>query len=191
MVRKQANFKIDVWLRDLEAIQSNIVYLRFNNTDFKALADRFNKKRLEPYLWEFAKRNYITYMSMAIRRLVDNHRDARSLWKLIDDIEFNSEAFSRQWFLTQWAGGEHETPFLEFFGSSPVLQKSVISGHKLELETVTKSIRDRADKFEAHIDKKPKLKSIPTFNDIDNSVEIIAKLYKKYYYLLKQASLTI
>lgn len=189
--KRQQNFKLDKWKKEFKQLETSVVYLRLNNTDFLALSKRFNVGKLEPYLWEFAKKNYISYMSMAIRRLVDNHKDAVSLWKLLDDIEANSETVTRKWFLKEWPGGERESTFLEFFGSGTCLQKSVIVDHKRQLDDATKSVRERADKFEAHLDKKPKLKSIPTFNNIDNSTAVIAQIYKKYYYLLNQRSLTI
>ncbi len=190
-VMQQQNFKLDKWKKEFKQVEVSVAYLRFNNTDFLNLSKRFNDGRLEPYLWEFARRNYVTYMSMAIRRLLDDHRDVVSLWKLLSDIEANAETVTRKWFLKEWPGGAHESTFLEFFGSGDFVQQSVVAGHKKQLDDATRSIRDRADKFEAHMDKKPKLKNTPTFNDIDNSVVVIAQIYKKYYYLFNQKSLTI
>ena len=60
--------------------------------------------------------------------------------------------------LSQWPDGAGESTFLEFFGSSPILSQSVVSKHKLELEVVTKLVIDRADQYEAHIDKNTKLR---------------------------------
>jgi len=59
------------------------------------------------------------------------------------------------------------------------------------LADFTKPIRDRADQYEAHIDLNPKRDTDPTFNDLDQSIGIIVKLYKKYYYLFKQSSISI
>ncbi|GEM_PF-2680017 len=179
------------WITELELLQPDILYLKFNNSEFLALSQRYNLGELESYLWKFAKRNYITYMSMAIRRLVDKHKGVSSLWKLINDIEFCSNIVTTQWFLKKWPGGKGETIFTEFFGTGDTLQKNDVIKHKESLERITQTVRDRANQYEAHKDKKPKLKNPPTFQDIDQSVEIITIIYKKYYYLLKQASLTI
>lgn len=187
----QSIFKLEKWLRELKRLEADVVYLRFNNTDFIQLAKRFNDGKLEPYLWEFAKRNYISYMSMSIRRISGKYRDGVSLYKLINDIRVNAESVKRTWFLNEWPDGEKESLFLEFFGDDQSLKTEVLDKHLQILDTATKLIRDRADQFEAHIDMEPKLDALPTFNDIDNSVNVIGDIYQKYYYLLKQSSLSI
>ncbi len=186
-----ANFKLEKWIKELKSLMGDVVYLKKNNEEFLALAGKWNNKKLDLDLWNFAKRNYVSYMSMAIRRLCDDHRDAISLWKLINDININASAIKSSWFLKEYPDGKNESLFKELFGDSPVLQTEVVTTHLQNLEASTKAIRDRADKFEAHKDKKPKLEVEPNFNDVDNAVEVICALYKKYYYLLTQSSLNI
>lgn len=186
-----ANFKLDKWISELKTLMGDVVYLQKNNTEFIQLAQKWNSKQLDIELWSFAKRNYVSYMSMAIRRLCDDHRDAISLWKLINDIKQNASSVKRIWFLKEWPDGKHETQFKEFFDNSPILQDDIVSKHIKSLEDSTKAIRDRADKFEAHKDKKQKLDVEPNFNDVDIAVKVICDLYEKYYYLLTQSSLSI
>lgn len=183
-----ANFKLEKWLDELSRLTGDIAYLKKNNSEFLTLVKKWNNKKLEFELWNFTKRNYVSYMSMAIRRLCDNHKDSVSLWKLINDIQENSLAIKSSWFLKEWPDGEEETLFKHFFGNQKSVVESTVAKHKKLLEDTTKSITDRADQFEAHKDKNPKLEAQPNFNDIDKSVELICNLYNKYYYLLKQSS---
>ncbi len=185
-----ANFKLNKWQKELKSLMGDVVYLYQNNKEFLSLVDKWNNKSLDYEIWNFAKRNYVSYMSMAIRRLCDDHKDAISLWKLINDIQINASAVKRSWFLSEWPDGEGESLFIEFFDKEKVLKDSIVANHISNLENTTKSIRDRADKFEAHKDRNQKLPSEPVFNDIDKSVDVICELYKKYYYLLTQNSLS-
>ena len=187
----QSNFKLEKWLKEFERIGSDILYLKRNNTDFLQLAALFNDKKLDQNFWEFAKRNYVSCMSMAIRRIAGTYRDGISLYKLLVDLRDNAKSVTRTWFLKEWPGAKNESIFVNFFGSDLSLKDSVVTGYIEELDITTKAIRDRADQFEAHIDLNPKMDSQPTFNDIDKSVDIIVKIYKKFYYLFKQASINI
>ena len=187
----QSNFKLEKWLRELDRIEADVVYLKFNNTEFLQLAKQFNDNALEPFLWDFAKRNYVSYMSMSIRRISGKYRDGVSLYKLLEDIKDNAESITSSLFLQEWSGGKEESLFLEFFGTDKFLKESVINNHMEVLDKTTKLVRDRADQFEAHIDMKPKIESLPTFNNVDNCVEVITEIYKKLYYLLNQSSLSI
>ena len=69
--------------------------------------------------------------------------------------------------------------------------RAAVSIAQTTARKATRAIRDRANKFEAHKDKKQMLGSEPNFNDVDKAVAVICDLYKKYYYLLKQSSLSI
>ena len=82
----QSNFKLEKWLRELDRIEADVVYLKFNNTEFLQLAKQFNDNALEPFLWDFAKRNYVSYMSMSIRRISGKYRDGVSLYKLLEEL---------------------------------------------------------------------------------------------------------
>ena len=186
-VLTQTNFKLDKWRRDLQTILPEIAFLKYNSSDFNNLSKRYNGGDLEPYLWNFILKNYTSCMSMGIRRMVDDHPQVISLWKLIDDIEANAEKVTSKWFLKEWPGGKNESLFVEFFDTKPSLQQTAVTKHKKQLEDITKSVAERADKFEAHKDKKPKLQSIPTYADIDKSVQIVTELFNKYYYLLNQS----
>lgn len=109
--------------------------------------------------------------------------------RIIEDIHYNSKSFKKSWFLKRYPDAINEKLFDDFFSDNNSLKKGVVLSDIKKLESRTKKIKDYADKWEAHWDeKRHKIKS-PTYNDLDLAVNSIVKIYKRYYYLLKQAGL--
>lgn len=184
------NFKISKWLKELKEIHDKVFFLNENNKYFHQLVKDFNSKKLDFEIFRFCRRNYVTFMAMAVRRLIDRDNRTISLIKILDDLYKNSEAFTRKWFLKQFPGAENESLFKKFFGSGESLNKEVVESDIQKLIFITKKIKDFADKWEAHWDKKRFKVTTPNFNDLDMAVIRIVAIYKKYYYLLKQSSIS-
>jgi len=110
----QPNFKLEKWLKEFTRIESDIVRLKFNNDEFHNIAHRFNSRKLDVFYWEFAKRNYVSYMTMAVRRIAGTYRDGISLSKLLIDLRDNASTVTRKWFLIQWPGAIGESTFEDF-----------------------------------------------------------------------------
>lgn len=183
------NLKHKKWLAELEDIHNKVFFLQRNNQEFHKLKDKFNNKELPYDIFAFMRRNYITFMAMAIRRLVDRHKDVVSLIKIMDDLALNSDAVTRKWFLQLWPDASGEKLFEQFFGDNLVLNRETINEDMQELEFHTKKVADHADKWEAHWDKKRYTTGTVNFNDLDKAVRVLVEVYKRYYYLLKQSTI--
>ena len=184
------NFKINKWLEELKELHDKVFFLQFNNKEFHNLANAFNNKKISYEIFRFARRNYVPFMSMGVRRLIDKNPQTISLIRLLTDIQNNSPSFKRNWFLKQYPGGINESLFKKFFGANESLKKDVVANDIKKLLNRTKKIKDYADKWEAHWDKKRLQVATPTFNDLDSTLICITRIYTKYYYLLKQSSIS-
>ena len=185
----QSNFKIDKWLKDLQDIHDKVFFLWYNNKEFHKLKDRFNEKSLPFELFRFIRRNYVTFMCMGVRRLIDNDPQTTSLLRILEDIRDNSNAFNKSWFLEQHPDAPGEDLFEEFFGENGTLKKETASSDIEKLQWTTKKVKDYADKWEAHWDRQRFKVKYPNYRDLDFAVDSITEIYKRYYYLLKQSSL--
>lgn len=187
---KQNSFKISKLLEDFDEIHDKVFFLYYNNKEFHQIADQFNHKKLDYKLFAFCRRNYVTFTAMAVRRLIDRHNQSISLIKILDDLHNNSNKLSRNWFVNQFPEGDQESLFKKFFGNDLHLKKNVVSDDINKLLFFTKKIKNFANKWEAHWDKKRFQITVPNFNDLDKAVRTVIDIYKKYYYLLKQKSIS-
>jgi len=162
-----------------------------NKKEFLEITKQYNEKKINQSLFLFIKRNYVTHMSMTIRRLVDTHPQAVSLISLLNDLLINSEAITIKWFLDEFPDGKDGSLFKEFFNGNNKLNKKVILQDIDFLIKATEAISKRSDKWEAHWDKdRKKLEYNPTFDDLHKAVDDVISIYEKYYYLLTQSSIS-
>jgi len=190
MTTFQPNSKYKKWTKNLDEIHNMVFFLQFNNKEFNSLANQYNNKKISFDLFRFARRNYVTFMSMNIRKTVDHDPRTISLINILRDIAKNSGAFKRSWFLKQFPDGEGETLFKEFFSNKDVLRRTVIKGDIDKLLRGTKKITDYANKWEAHWDKNRSKVARTTYRELDKAVGVVVKIYSRYYYLLKQKSIS-
>ncbi|MCC7571466.1 hypothetical protein KO465_09155 [Candidatus Micrarchaeota archaeon] len=193
MKKNKPQLKADYWKRIIEdELLTPIVILNENKKQFLRLAESFNSKEVDKEVFYFARRNYISFMSLAIRRMVDTNSRSHSLLNLLKDLKENHSAIQRSWFLKQYPGAKGESLYECFFGGGESISQVEIQSDIEELVQYTRAIKDRADRWEAHWDKKrTKLKQNPTFDDLHRAVEVIIKIYTKYYYLLTQSAISI
>jgi len=180
----------DRWINIIEnELLAQITILVTNKKEFLEITQQYNEKKINHRLFLFIKRNYVTYMSMVIRRLADMHPKAISLIKLLNDLLVNSEAVTAEWFLKEFPDGKDESLFEEFFVDGK-LSKEIILKDIEKLIKSTEIISKRSDKWEAHWDKdRKKLEYNPTFDDLHKTVDDVVSIYERYYYLLTQSSI--
>lgn len=150
------------WENKINKIVNEFSTMRSNLAFFNVLAKQYNKKELKSDLWEFITRNYQGFMTMCIRRQLDQDKRDKpiSLCNLLDDIK-NYEK-----------------------NSATSIEKDIE-----EIKKIAEPIKDHGDKRIAHHDKKDNLKKEPSFNDINLTVNIFEKIIKKYYLLITCSSI--
>lgn len=132
---------------------------------------------------------------MAIRRQVkdDTHNDAISLVRLLNKIVEHPEVLSRKRFVELYTvdiEDDEERAYAELSGNTTFDDFGIdyIDAHKVASDA-SKFLKSAeicetyADKRLAHFDKKGP-GEIPTHKNIDETIDILEELVKKYYLLL-------
>jgi len=164
--------------------------------------------RNEPNIfWWWLDYAYATTMLMGLRRLGDRSKEVISLYRLLDDIRNHPKVLSRERYFRFYE------PLLKQADAAPdifsrrvmrdaVVQKAnevfdklcgrgkphidlkVVEEDLKRLDEAMEKVRELADKRLAHYDRKPP-KRLPTHKDIDECLDLIGEMLRKYYGLIK------
>jgi len=128
-------------------------------------------------------------MVMGVRRQLDPRSDSISFGRLLEDIEKNPEILSRQRYLSLYEGSALpiEVPEKEFDGSTGsgalYIDLKKVSEDLRNMKDKALKIRKFANKRIAHFDKSS-FQDFPTFGDLDECLDLLEELLKKYMLLL-------
>lgn len=180
---------LDNWTGWLEVIRDEIRQLLTYQDIFWSVQEivKKNKRIQKPSMFfQYLGDTYVTYAVIGIRRQVKRDRDSISFAKLLDAIAINPKQLSREYFKNLYKGFNAEIlnadrTFDEFsgIGKDHICPKMVRSDFD-KLMSTAKKVETFADKRVAHHDKQgPEI--IPTFADADECIQLLDKLYVKYY----------
>lgn len=141
---------------------------------------------------DYIKINYVTAIIMAICRQVDEDPKSVSLINLLHEIYDNAEKITKKWFASHYqkagtALGKKD--FEENFGYLEHIDPSVVYADIGNLIFYTKDIKKFRNKRVAHRDKNKNIKFDIDFDTLNNAIDLIEKLIKKYYLLLTQSGI--
>ncbi len=130
---------------------------------------------------------------MGIRRQIKIDDDSISFARLLKEISDTPEVLSRNRFVALYKGStvEHfaDRDFDEFAGKEGNhVDPSLVKKDFENLKEKAKELEKYADKRIAHLDKR-KPKTIPKFKDVDDCIDFLEELMKKYYLLFHAKSL--
>jgi len=182
------------WKSWLDEIRNQLGWLLVGRDIYNGLKDIVlsNTKIQSPFtLHKWIIDNYVAKVITCIIRLTDNHRGTISLYWLIKGIENNPDVITRDYFISQW----HDDPTKEngtasqTFDMFAKVDEQCVDSEKLnsdiqKLKEETDIIKTFRDKWIAHLDEKQKIEQIPSFGDIDNALDVIDKVWCRYYLLL-------
>lgn len=137
---------------------------------------------------------YVAYSAIAIRRQIKNDKRSISFVRLLTEIMEDPKPLSRTYFKSFYVGSTVETfadsDFDKIAGANkdhicPVMVRNDLEALKLH---ATK-IEDFADKRIAHHDKKQP-KNLPTFNEVDDCINLLDQMYVKYHLVFHASAMT-
>lgn len=186
------------WRRWVRRIGDDLGNLLTSNDVFRELRQivGLNKQIQSPALLHvWISDNFACSVASGVRRLTDRSNKAISLHRLVKEISQHREAISRQCYVStypKWMReqGLADSDFNKYARkgkdllSLPRLQRDLA---KLKLDTAR--IKIFVDKYVAHCDLDQKRYKIPTFKDIDNTLQDLDELFCRYYMLLTQGGL--
>jgi hypothetical protein len=142
----------------------------------------------EPGLFHgWIKNNYVTTMSVAVRRLCDRGDKAVSLIKLLEKMTVAPEKLSRDDWLATRSGllesAKLQSVWADWGGDiGHHLDPQVTLRDRCRLLEATEDLRRFANKHVAHLDRNRNSFEISvTFGDVDEIVELIHDTYVRYH----------
>jgi hypothetical protein len=156
---------------------------------------KVNSKILKPgAFFDWMCRNYITAMSIGIRSFTDYRSDVHSLGRMLFEILENPKVISRRSHVALYKGvptnfDMGNTTFNNIVGGKRqyLSQKSVRSDLR-KIEDASENVKKFVNKRIAHRAPPGQLRRNPTFDELDNALDVIDEIFCKYRLLLKAES---
>lgn len=189
------NDKFDKWNGWLDVIYKEISTLSIHRYIFWEVQEivKNNSRIQKPSsFYDFLTSAYVTSTLIGIRKQVKERNDSISFARLMKEIYDTPDVLSRARYVALYKNSGRKRfankDFDRFAGKveihvDPKLVKSDIQ----ELKEKVQICEKYTDMRVAHIDKRS-INHIPTFEDIDNCIDLLETFLKKYLLLLRASS---
>lgn len=133
---------------------------------------------------------YSSSMAVAIRKLADKDADSISFRTLLEGIKNNPKVVSRARFKKLFVDANYreflaDADFDRYVGAgNENIDLSILQKEVDELKVKTSKLKHYVDKRVAHHDKK-EFTDIPKYSDLDESIDFLGWLYKRYFLIFK------
>lgn len=194
------NLKLLKWIRWIDILYNEVISLFTNKTVFNRVQEiiRNNPKIQKPSaFYEYYGINYGISALMTIRRLLEPNRYGISFYELLSDIYDNNEIITRDYYKSLYGSNISEyiidKDFDQFSGKSGkqknFLNKKIVEADLKAINKTIGNIKYFIDKKVAHLDKTIP-KKLLTFKEVEDCIEFIGNLLKKYLSILKAVNLS-
>ena len=148
------------------------------------------KSTNEVYRWTM--RVYATHAAIGIRRLLDKSVKTYSLIMLLSKIEKNPQVITKRSFVIRYPQDLKDQGVDDFNNiagpNAFSLPRDIVKRDLDKLTTISNKIRPIVDKVMAHRERSPKKLSKPTWEELHDAIEKIAKMCAKYNLILNQVA---
>jgi hypothetical protein len=189
--------KLQKWIKWLKLINEEITQLVIARNIFWSVQEMIKKNKdiqKPSSFYEYLAYTYIAFIVMGIRRQIKNDYQSISLVRLLSEIAEQPQIISRKYFKSLY-----QVSAVEFLADNDFNQFCINSGDEFisremvindicHLREVARVLEVFADKMIAHLDKK-KPKVIPSFQNVDETIEFLDKLYIKYHLMFHAESM--
>jgi hypothetical protein len=186
--------RLPSWIKLLDELDDEVTALFLNRDTWKGMVKiiQSNPAIRPSHVFQVLATTYAASQAVAVRRLADPGRGQRvvSFVALLTSLKAAAGLITRDWWLSEvddpierWmiAKGFDE----QFAGKAVThLDAAIVQADLDELAHRVRVIRKYVDRNLAHKDPKP-TKVIPTLADLDQAIDYIGDLFRKYYLLLK------
>jgi hypothetical protein len=188
--------KIEKWERDLEVVENEVLGLHHNRDVYRTVGRIVDEHgHLPPALFfTYAQRTYAVTQSAAIRRQAEvNPTRVISLASLVAEIGAEPEQLTRERFVALYESPDFEplgqAAFDKHFAgeAGDHIDPAIVQADLDELAQTAESVKRYVDRYIAHSDREG-LETLPTFGDIDEAIDAIGGLFRKYALLLTARS---
>ena len=187
--------KFEKWDRWICTIYKDVVKLVEHQQIFEKVQNviKANPEIQKPNeFYRFLEDTYGAFIAIGIRRQIKPQKGG-SLVRLLEDIQGNPSVLSRRRFVGLYSANmQSDASHIfdgRFSGSCPDhIDPAIVQQDLDELEAHTCKVEKYTDKCVAHTDKQ--VPPIPTFAELDTSIDCLKKFTIKYSLLLKAEDLT-
>src|SRR5438552_10243564 len=179
--------RIEKWLRWLKVVYDDIQKMSINKNIFwevqKIIRSNKNIQKHSSF-YRYLGDTYVSYITIGIRRQIKIDRQSISFARLLSEIIETPSVLSRDYFKSLYKGSVAESladrDFDRFAGNNPDHVCPIMVENDLNaLKTTAAKVEEFADKKIAHHDNKQP-KTLPRFDDVDECLDFMDKLYVKY-----------
>jgi len=181
------------WKGWLEKIGNDLGWLLTSRDIFERVRNIVdsNKRIQSPDLFHrWIIDNYVARVAIGIGRLNDHDSRTISLHRLIKDISENREAITRDYFVSRYDKWLQDKGLADHdFDNFAEKNDKLISLDRLNddidlLDKETRLVKDFRNRWIAHFDLNREVERVPTFEDVDKSLQVIDCIFCKYYLLV-------
>jgi len=195
--------KLNKWLRWLKVVENDIQQMLIHRNIFWEVQKIIRKNRniQQPSsFYQYLGVTYVSYITMGIRRQVKIDKQSISFARLLSEIIETPSILSRVYFRSLYKGSVAEDladrDFDKFVENGPFLKErnidfissTMVCNDLNELKTTAVKVEEFGDKIIAHRDSKAP-KTLPTFDNVDECLDFMDKLYVKYHLLFHAAGM--
>lgn len=183
--------KIEKWDRWLNKIEEEVTWLLVAKDIFwevQYIVSSNPSIQKSSSLYSFLATGYANSCLMGVRRLTKESRNSISFMGLLRDIHDNYELLSKAYFVSLYRDEMKDIASEEFdqcpWTESGFINSVLVKGDMDRLFETTNRCIEYTDKGVAHIDRRG-IEAIPTFSELDECIDFLEELLKKYTYLMK------
>jgi AbiU2 len=194
--------RIEKWTRWIDGtIKNNVITMHLQRHAWREVSKilQDNGQLPESYWWQFMRETYGHSQAVAVRRQADTHKDVASLGKLLVEIRDDPSSLTRELWLGLWKDlsdpiDRHfaEKAWADQYGASvgTHLDPAIPTADFDALAAAATDVRKWVNKHVAHADASAVSASVTlTLKDIHDAVDVIGRLFQRYYTLFTAASM--
>lgn len=190
-----------MWLGWLERIDLELVVMHMNRKVWKETIEMMRKnehvRETGGFFADFLTRVYVDAQAMRVRRQAEINKGVVSLARLIASLQRNPQILTKERHVALYREKYPDNPVMaaaaeaEFsllWGEEAIqVEPDALSPDLDRLRSVVEPVKDFADKHVAHLDYTP-VEKMPTFNELDETIDTLGELFSKYYLVLSGSS---
>ena len=190
--------KFEKWERWLEIIRKEVMDLVRSKHIFWQLGDivKNNPEIQKPNsFYKFVGETYFAYAVMGIRRQIKPHRDSISIVGLLKEIVEMPCILSRERFVGLYESNaqyEANHDFAQFArADADYIDIALVQQDLGKLEKLGSAVEHLADRRIAHYDKRPAVKQVPSFGELNECIDYLADLTERYWLLFTAKTIAL
>lgn len=188
--------KLEKWIRWLKVVHDDVQQMLVKQNifwDVQEIIKSNESLHQSSSFYAYLGDTYVAYICTAIRRQVKCGGDSISFSRLLSEIIESPEILSRKYYKDLYVDSvvadRADFDFDKFAGEGcSHISKSMVESDLNELREVSRKIEGFTDRRIAHHDKRSP-SELPRFEEVDQCIGLMDKLYVKYHLIFHASSM--